>query len=156
MKFKKVLVAGLVATVACSAASGSAGYTAGRITGIEETRTLVEETRAIEPGFDYYLSLGTVYEAQDLTEEILIHRNGSIIIERCVGICRDDEGHGRLINGKDYNYISYNNPWVLTDISAGDLVVTYCVYNPENNAPDDIIERYDFVVGHEEVIDNET
>ena len=42
---------------------------------------------------------------------------------------------------KDY-YISYAS---VADAEIGDVIVTYCVYNPYTNWDDDVIERLDFI-----------
>lgn len=70
--------------------------------------------------------------------EVLENRNGKIIIEVSEGVVLDDDG-----NGSDCleNYIRYGN-----EFSIGDRVRSIFVYNPENNAIDDIVYRYDFLI----------
>ena len=103
------------------------------------------------------LELLKIYNSADLTAEILENRNGDLIIEKVYGICIDDEGNGRqLNNNRDFEvvhsgnfeaiennyYISYSN----RNIRKGDIVLSYMIYNTENNAVDDITDRYDYVI----------
>ena len=103
------------------------------------------------------LELLKVYNSADLTAEILENRNGDLIIEKVYGICIDNEGNGRqLDSNRDFKavhsgdfesiennyYISYSN----RNIKKGDIVLSYMVYNTENNAVDDITDRYDYVI----------
>ena len=89
-----------------------------------------------------------LYDASELTAEILEHRNGTVIIERCVGLVTEtNKGkHGIILNDNN-SYISYNS--LEEEICEGTVVVTYFVYNANNNYIDDITERYDFVVCRE-------
>lgn len=89
-----------------------------------------------------------VYETDDLSTEILETRQGKgkLIIERCVGIVTDAEkGDGKILNTtSEYDYISYRG--VKGNLHKGDIVITYFVYNPDNNYVDDM-ERYDLPQG---------
>lgn len=88
-----------------------------------------------------------VYDASDMTPEILDNREGTVVIERLVGIVIDGEsGDGFLLNSnsEDYNYISYKG--ISSIIKEGSTIVTYVIYNPETDICDDILERYDFVL----------
>lgn len=83
-----------------------------------------------------------VYDSSELTEDILVNRQGKLIIEKCVGTVTDDEKNGAIQNAdSDYNYISYAD----VDCTKGDTVTTYLIYNPETNYTDDVIERFDYV-----------
>lgn len=97
-------------------------------------RELVDEMELIQ-----------IYDSADLTMEMLQHRNGKIIIEKCIGIVTDDNGNGKLLNCRnpEYYYISYKS---VKNANFGDVIVTYFVYNPDNNIEDDIIERFDFII----------
>lgn len=90
----------------------------------------------------------SLYDAEELTVETLESRNGAVIIERCIGIVTDKtSGDGRLLNFEDGSYyISYSG---MDDIRDGTVVLSYMIYNPENNYFDDIMERYDFVISRE-------
>lgn len=94
-------------------------------------RNLADEVGAVE-----------IYDSSELTEGILCNRNGKIIVEKCIGIVLDDEGNGRQLNpaveGQDY--IKYHG------ITAGSVVLSVFVYNPDNNSTDDIEIRKDFVL----------
>ena len=94
-------------------------------------RNLADEVGAVE-----------IYDGSELTEVILCNRNGKIIVEKCIGIVLDDEGNGRQLNpaveGQDY--IKYHG------ITAGSVVLSVFVYNPDNNSTDDIEIRKDFVL----------
>lgn len=83
-----------------------------------------------------------VYDSSELTEDILVNRQGKLIIEKCVGKVLDDEKNGAIQNAdSDYNYISYAD----VDCTKGDTVTTYLIYNPKTNYTDDVIERFDYV-----------
>ncbi len=89
-----------------------------------------------------------VIDSEDLSMDILYNRDGKIIIEKCIGKCVDEKGNGKIINcrDKDYDYISYR---YVDGVKSGDTIITYFIYNPENNAEDDIIERFDYIVDTE-------
>lgn len=76
-----------------------------------------------------------------LTYPMLSTREGRVLyIEILNGVVLDEEKNGRVTNGDPvYNYISY---W-RTPYCKGDKVRTYCIYNPYNNAEDDIVKRFD-------------
>lgn len=83
-----------------------------------------------------------LYDSSELTEDILVNRQGKLIIEKCVGTVLDDEKNGAIQNAdSDYNYISYAD----VDCTKGDTVTTYLIYNPKTNYTDDVINRIDFV-----------
>ena len=83
-----------------------------------------------------------LYDTNELAPETLWERQGSVIIERIIGEVVSPELDGHILNGEEpYTYISYKG----TDAQEGDLVETYCVYNPLTNYEDDIILRLDFV-----------
>ena len=139
---------------------------AGLLIGVLLTLSIFPEKTATENSvnwLEFYdntaeeLELLKVYNSADLTAEILENRNGDLIIEKVYGICIDDEGNGRqLDNNRDFKtvhsgdfesiennyYISYSN----RNIKKGDIVLSYMVYNTENNAVDDITDRYDYVI----------
>ena len=99
--------------------------------------------------FERDVYLYQLYDSSELTGDMLEHRNGSVIVERCIGIVVNKEtGDGRLLNcpDPDYYYISYNS---VDDVREGTIVLSYMVYNPDNNYIDDIMDRYDFVISHE-------
>lgn len=79
-----------------------------------------------------------LYDSSELTEDILVNRQGKLIIEKCVGKVTDDEKNGSLEDG---SYISYEN----VDCIKGNTIVTYLIYNPNTNYTDDVIDRIDFV-----------
>lgn len=92
-----------------------------------------------------------VYDSSEITPDILENRAGKTIVERCYGIVLDMEtGDGRIINAADGagNYISYRSVYQTHDENS--IMLTYLVYNPENNYCDDIIIRYDFVLEKEQ------
>lgn len=87
-----------------------------------------------------------VVDCNNLTEEMLTTRaeRNVMYIERIVGKVTDDEKNGKILNppvNSGY-YISYAS---IEDARKGDLVITYCVYNPFSNYDDDVIERWDFM-----------
>ena len=60
------------------------------------------------------------------------------------GIVTDNAKNGKILNTPEDGgcYISYDR---VEDARKGDLIVTYCVYNPYTNWEDDVIERWDFI-----------
>lgn len=106
------------------------------------------EERLVE---DYAKATGitdcAVYNADELTADILTNRNGKIIIERCIGeVTNAITGDGRVLNTgePERNYISYRG----TDLRLrnGTMVVIFLCYNPETNGEDDILDRYDYIL----------
>ena len=88
-----------------------------------------------------------VYNSDELTGDILEHRNGKIIIERCIGeVTNATTSDGRVLNAADeeYNYISYKG--VNLGINNGTRIVTFLCYNPDTNGVDDILDRYDYIL----------
>ena len=90
---------------------------------------------------------GEFFDSQEINSYMLESRNGKLIVERMIGIVLDDAGNGQMLNTSDpvYNYVNYAG---ISGIRAGDIVITYLVYNPETNFIDDIIQRSDWVVGN--------
>ena len=87
-----------------------------------------------------------VIDCNDLTEEMLTTRadHNVMYIERIYGIVTDNEKNGKVLNPPEDGgyYISYAS---VADARKGDIIVTYCVYNPYSNWDDDVIERWDFI-----------
>jgi len=108
-------------------------------------------TTARAESVDFYNQLSSdlniiqVYETKDLKSDILENRNGNIIIEKIIGQVLNTEGDGIIINTEDdyYNYISYRG---VEGAEVGDIVFTYCIYNPDTTYTDDIIERFDYII----------
>lgn len=105
----------------------------------------IEDVLASMP-YEYKL-----YDASELSAEILENRNGMVIVERCIGfVTNKTTGDGKVLNAynKDYDYISCRS---VTDQKYydGTVFISYMIYNPENNYIDDITERYDFVLCRE-------
>ena len=113
---------------------------------------VVEDYTEIEELFIMELTekgLGSyqMYDASELTAEILENRNGITIIERCVGFVEDSvQGDGVILNAYNpqYNYISYRSCG--QEVRDGTILVSYMVYNPDTTYIDDIVERHDFVI----------
>lgn len=85
-----------------------------------------------------------VIDTSDLTYKMITHRKGKILVERVIGKVKNNKGDGQVLNNGDnteYNYICYKNH---IDCKKGDIIVTYVLYNPENNIEDDIIARWDY------------
>lgn len=88
-----------------------------------------------------------VYDSSELTADILENRRGTTIVERCFGMVTDAEnGDGVMLNpaDKEYDYIGYRG--ISLPLSDGTVVLSYMVYNPNNEYVDDIVERYDFIL----------
>lgn len=117
-----------------------------------DMRFVVDDYTEIEELFIMELTekgLGSyqMYDASELTAEILENRNGITIIERCVGmVVSEEHSDGIILNAYDpkYNYISYRSCG--QEVRGGTILVSYMVYNPDTTYIDDIIERHDFVI----------
>lgn len=87
-----------------------------------------------------------VIDCNDLTEEMLTTRTEHHImyIERIIGKVADNEKNGKIFNPPVDGgyYISYKS---VKGARKGDVIITYCVYNPYTNWDDDVIERWDFI-----------
>ena len=113
---------------------------------------VVEDYTEIEELFIMELTekgLGSyqIFDASELTAEILENRNGITIIERCVGMVVDKtKGDGIILNAyhPEFNYISYRSCG--QEVRDGTILVSYMVYNPDTTYIDDIVERHDFVI----------
>lgn len=115
--------------------------------------TCEEKARGFnDPHLNYWLNHGTVYDPDEITEEMLLSRDDSnVIIEHVHGICMDEEGNGRVLNtDSEYDYIAYNGFACTALVEVGDIVDTYLIYDPACQAPDCIIERRDFITYHNE------
>ena len=87
------------------------------------------------------------YDSSEITYEIFSNRNGKIIIEEVIGEVTSTKGDGEVLNcaDPDYNYISYSN---VKGAKKGDIILTYLIYNPDSNAEDDVILRYDYITNN--------
>lgn len=87
-----------------------------------------------------------VIDCNDLTLEMLTSRKERNImyIERIIGKVIDNKKNGKVLNPPVDGgyYISYAS---VEDARKGDVIITYCVYNPYTNWDDDVIERWDFI-----------
>lgn len=115
---------------------------------IENHEEIDEDSEEID--ISQYVAMASVSdniiiaEPDDITGEMLENRNGKIIIQVQWGIAVDDEGNGRVLNtATTYNYTSYR---CVPGIQKGDIVLTYLVFNPENDYIDDIVARSDFIM----------
>lgn len=101
---------------------------------------------------NYWLDHGSVYDPDEITEEMLQSRTDQhVIIEHVHGICMDEAGNGRALNtSSEYDYIAYNGFACTALVEIGDIVDTYLIYDPACQAPDCIIERRDFITYHDE------
>lgn len=68
-------------------------------------------------------------------------KNRILYIEKVTGRVLNNRLDGRTTNG---NYISYRS--LKGKVRKGDVVITYCIYNPYTHWFDDIDERYDVVI----------
>lgn len=91
-----------------------------------------------------------LFDCSELTSEELESRKGTTVVERCIGLVTDKQnGDGMILNlPEDCGYyIGYRG--IGYPISDGTVILSYMVYNPDNNAIDDIVERYDFILNRE-------
>lgn len=88
-----------------------------------------------------------IYGTSEMDTETLTKRNGKIIIEEVIGEVVTEKGDGEILNYKDadYRYISYSG---VEGAKKGDIILTYLIYNPENNIEDDIVLRYDYIANN--------
>lgn len=113
--------------------------------------TCEEKARGFnDPHLNYWLDHGTVYDPDEIIEEMLLSRTDqSVIIEHVHGICMDEEGNGRVLNtDSEYDYIAYNGFACTALVEVGDIVDTYLIYDPACQFTDCIIERRDFITYH--------
>jgi len=76
-----------------------------------------------------------------LTERKLVSRkNRFLYIEKITGRVVNNYLDGRTTNG---SYISYR--CMKGKVHKGDVIITYCVYNPYTHWVDDVDERYDVI-----------
>lgn len=86
-----------------------------------------------------------IYDSSELTPEILTNRNGKIVIEKVVGKVTNYKLDGTILNANVNNgtYITYKR---VDRAKEGDTILTYFIYNPFTNAPDDVLTRLDFII----------
>ena len=95
-----------------------------------------------------FTPVAKVIDCNDLTENMLVYRSNKkrhiMYIERIIGKVTDNKGNGKILNPPKNGgyYISYES---VKGARKGDIVITYCVYNPYTNWDDDVIERWDFI-----------
>lgn len=108
------------------------------------------ENGLIDKLVDEGLTNYTVCDSSELTEKILGNRVGKTIIERCFSLITSEAGDAQILNSADpdFSYISYRS-YTEKEIREGTVMLSFMVYNPENNYTDDITERYDFVLTRE-------
>lgn len=145
---------------ACLTVSGCAGVTgkSGRSISTSsadivenEYSISTEQVDDLENSLDFYRlviddsNLIEIIDAKNLSAEKLENRNGKLIIERIIGVVENPDGDGKILNpnNPEQNYICYAG---IDGIQEGDVIATYCIYNPDNNYIDDIIERFDYVI----------
>ena len=83
------------------------------------------------------------YYTDKLTGDILRNRGDDIIVERIIGKVIDNKGNGKVLGVKDYDYISYNG---VKGIRKGDTIMTVCIYAPNSDGEDYIIELFDYII----------
>ena len=125
-------------------------FTAEELDELVELEKMEELAEYYKGSDEYYIAMSKVFESDrfemidcnDLTLEQLENRNGKIIVEIIVGEVLDGSGNGRVINSPDGEklYIHYD----MEKFQVGDYVVSYCIYNPDTNAEDDILIRFDY------------
>lgn len=81
-------------------------------------------------------------DSSKLDYEKITHRKYTVILERCIGKVKNKNKDGKVLNTNEGYYISYKD----VKCKKGDIVITYFLWNPENNLDDDVIARWDFVI----------
>lgn len=84
------------------------------------------------------------YWSEDLTAKILENRGDDIIIEKIIGTVIDKKKNGKVMNStnKDDD-ISYKR---VKGAKRGDVILTICIYTPNNKYVDDICLRFDYII----------
>ena len=79
-------------------------------------------------------------------DDIITRRKPFLIVETCVGTVTGYRDNGKAY-GKDShnNYIGYGN----VNAKLEDKVLTFMIWNPCNNYEDDIMARFDIIIGNE-------
>lgn len=91
-----------------------------------------------------------ICDASDLDAETLEYRGSTVVVERVIGFVDNEQtGDGVIINAadRDYDYICYADCG--QTIREGTILVTYLVYEPDDDNIDTIAVREDFVVCRE-------
>lgn len=89
------------------------------------------------------LDLAEIIDSTELTLEALQNRNGKLIIERVIGeVDNASTGAGHVLDNANY-YINYES---VPNITNGNIICTYLIYNPGNNYEDDIMLRFDYII----------
>lgn len=100
-----------------------------------------QEARKIEKRYGL-----KVVDTSKLTYRKITHRKGRVIVERCIGKVTNSKRDGRILNSCKSlgwgDYISYRG----VKCRKGNIVITYYIWNPENNIEDDTIARWDYVI----------
>ena len=82
-----------------------------------------------------------IISERKLTEKMLLRRKGkTLYIERIIGKVINDRLDGRTTEN---HYMCYKS--LKGKVHKGDVVITYCIYNPFTRWIDDIDERYDVI-----------
>lgn len=92
-----------------------------------------------------------VFQPDELPLEVLENRNGAVVIEMLISrIDSVETGDGTVLNtDSEFNYISFREYLKTNEAKDGDIMLTYCVYDPSNNYEDDIVIRFDCPIGGE-------
>lgn len=138
----------LSVVVAAGLIISATGLTSHAISGISasearpEPEPIQNETETDWAAYADSLNLAEIIGTADLTADELEHRDGKLIIECVIGVVDDDEGNGHVL--ADGSYIAYKS--TKCDVAKGNVVCTYFVYNPDTNAFDDVLMRFDYVI----------
>ena len=83
-----------------------------------------------------------IVSERKLTEKMLLRRKSkTLYIERIIGKVINNRLDGETTEG---HYMCYKS--LKDKVHKGDVVITYCVYNPFTRWIDDIDERYDIIL----------
>lgn len=99
-----------------------------------------------EAGDDPYV----IYSTEELTDEILCNRmeSGVLVFERVIAQITDERPDIR--DGADGVILGTNDPityrFLDYPVYEGTIMLTYLCYSPLTNAPDDVYNRYDFIL----------
>ena len=88
-----------------------------------------------------------VCDASDLTEETLVSRGSVVVVERVIGFVDNAEtGDGVVMNAadRDFDYINYKDCG--QEIRDRTIMLTFLVYEPDDDNVDTIVLREDFIL----------
>jgi hypothetical protein len=142
-----------ITIIICLAIGFIIGYTVPKTdkAEIDNVISSTNETEYFNSQVEFYDDIITdinavqIYETNELTYDMLINRNGKIIIEKVIGKVENDNLDGKILNciDEEHDYICYKR---VDGVKKGNVVLTYFIYNPYTSYTDDVLTRIDFII----------